>query len=112
MPPTRSSRRTSALLPDDAAGHVNLGIAYFNERDFDKARQIALLRAGELDEATIRTCTTTWASSTSSRGESEAAVAAFERVAADRPADDSMTHYYLGTLYATLGRLEDAETQP
>ena len=35
------------LVPDDASGHINLGIAYFNERDFDRARA-SLERAFEL----------------------------------------------------------------
>jgi tetratricopeptide (TPR) repeat protein len=49
--------------PESAAGYINLGISYFNERDFEKSRE-ALEKALR---ARARTCTTISASSTSSR---------------------------------------------
>ena len=52
------------LVPEDASGHINLGIADFNERDFDRARA-SLERAFELAPRTTRTFTTTSVSSTS-----------------------------------------------
>ena len=94
------------LVPDDASGHINLGIAYFNERDFDRARA-SLERAFELapDDAYVHY---NLGLVHKLQGDTELAVEAFERVARIDPLN-SMTHYYLGTLYAALRRLGDAE---
>ena len=95
------------LRPGSAAGHVNLGIAWFNERDFAAARA-SFGRARDLEPEGLHALYNLGLIE-KLEGNTEAALTAFQRVAAADP-DDSMTQYYLGAAYAALGRLEEAET--
>jgi tetratricopeptide (TPR) repeat protein len=95
-----------ALEPNSVPGLVNLGIAYFNQRDFDRAREIfEKAKSIDPDDPHVHY---NLGLIFKLIGETEEAVLAFEEVAAHDP-EDAMTLYYLGTLYASLGRLEEAE---